>query len=362
MSTMRMRCVPWKLAIVVVTVAQAVVTSAGAAETTMVLASVQGAVEVASGGAPQWQPAVEGLALRPEDQVRTGPDGRARIAYPDVELRLAGDSTAVLGYTSVRLRVGTTWVRMRKSGRKFEIITPTIAVSIRGTLVRTQARRDGSTVHLLDGVVDVRAGEESRALAPRTQAEVDAAGGLRVGPIDAATLLRLTAEYRMLSVRESSGGAGAGRRGASGRSSAPGGPSSGGGSSSAAPAGDGPGRGLLAEGLQSLERNLDARSSGLGVTGGSETAFDGSGAIGQAASGAAAAAQANVAARGVISIPGGLSHGSRAAGAALSAGAQAGVPVPLPVAAPPPPPPGGGGGGQFGGGNSGPGRGGGDDD
>ena len=150
------------LLLMLVAPAQAAVTN----EITMVLSKISGTVEVSTSASPDWQPASEGLTLQPEDKVRTGAGATARVSYPDAELRITPDSTAILGYTSVRMQVGTLWVRMRKSGRLFEILTPTVAVTIRGTLVRAAAGPGGAIVHLLEGIVDVKSGDRKDTLNP----------------------------------------------------------------------------------------------------------------------------------------------------------------------------------------------------
>lgn len=177
------------------------------------LASVAGNVEVADAGTDAWKPGVEGAALKPEDQVRTGDDGFAMVAYSDATLRVMPASLAILGHTSIRLKQGSTWMRMRKSGGSFQIQTPSVAVSVCGTLVRVEAGKTGSTAQLIAGCVDVQAstkGKEQARLQPQHQAVAPNAGGLTVMKMDQPTLQRLQNDYaavlRQLPAKPGTGG------------------------------------------------------------------------------------------------------------------------------------------------------------
>ena len=162
---------------------------------TIVLASVAGRVEVAAAGTDAWKPAAEGASLLPEDQVKTYDDGYARVDYTDASLRLMPATLAILGHASIRLKNGSTWMRMNKSGGTFEIETPSVAVSVCGTLVRAEAGRFSSTIQLIHGCVDLKTSKQRERLAPMTQA-VAAGGLLRITKLDAAATQRLDGEYK----------------------------------------------------------------------------------------------------------------------------------------------------------------------
>jgi len=124
----------------------------------------RGAVEIGSGEPPVWRAAHEGDALAPGDAVRTGRDGRAELALPAGSVRLYGDSvlriplesTAPSGADSVRLDAGTSLFDvLRRAGEAFEVRTPEVVVSIKGTrfLVVADERPE---VAVFQGVVGLR--------------------------------------------------------------------------------------------------------------------------------------------------------------------------------------------------------------
>lgn len=162
------------------------------------LASVAGVVEVADAGTDAWKPGVEGAMLNAEDQVRTGNDGFAMLAYADATLRVMPASLAILGRSSIRLKQGSTWMRMKKSGGTFKIDTPSVAVSVCGTLVRAAVLATGSTVSLVTGCVDLLTTKDAKSarMNPLEQAVAPNAGGLQINKMTRSILETLRADYQ----------------------------------------------------------------------------------------------------------------------------------------------------------------------
>lgn len=173
-----------------------------------------GTVEVMEGGSEPFLNIVGRRTLRPDDAVRTGSDGHARLEVTDAEVRLVPDSLAVVGYTSVRLKVGTTWVRMRRSGRGFQLLGPGASLLVRGTLFRTEARGEALSVQLLEGSLEILTSAGVRPLAAGQSARI-ADGKPVIRRMDARTRARLTAEFSRLLLREGRGGTGGTAPGAS---------------------------------------------------------------------------------------------------------------------------------------------------
>jgi tetratricopeptide (TPR) repeat protein len=173
---------------------------AGAAELAGRLVFIQGQVAVRLAGTDAWQKARLNQELAGGDMVRTGPNSRAAIlALDESQIKLNENTVMVLKSVAVspRLRLGEIapavqagepaslygvtqgeiWLRNKKEKFFFELETPTVTATIRGTELTVRVLPDGATrVALLEG--DVRlanrygevilaAGEEGLALPGR---------------------------------------------------------------------------------------------------------------------------------------------------------------------------------------------------
>ncbi|HEX5067288.1 MAG TPA: FecR family protein [Myxococcota bacterium] len=126
------------------------------------LSVATGSVEVGRGEPPVWKAADEGDALGAGDRVRTGEDGRAEIAlegstlrlYPNSMLRLPEANTP--GKTSVEMDRGTSLFDVLKRGDTFEVHTPEVVVSVKGTRFGVGVGDDEASVAVYRGVVGVR--------------------------------------------------------------------------------------------------------------------------------------------------------------------------------------------------------------
>jgi tetratricopeptide (TPR) repeat protein len=173
---------------------------AGAAELAGRLVFVQGQVAVRLAGTEVWQKARLNQDLAGGDMVRTGPNSRAAIlALDESQIKLNENTVMVLKSVvpSPRLRLGEIapavqagepaslygvtqgeiWLRNKKEKFFFELETPTVTATIRGTELTVRVLPDGATrVVLLEGDVKLAnrygevilaAGEEGLALPGR---------------------------------------------------------------------------------------------------------------------------------------------------------------------------------------------------
>jgi tetratricopeptide (TPR) repeat protein len=137
--------------------------------------SCQGQVAVRRGESAQWEPAQVGQSLWATDTVRTGPASRASILCVDEsQIKLNENTTIILKSIapSPRLREmapaaeqpppashyevpeGEIWLRNKHEKFRFELDTPAVTATIRGTELNIRVQRNGTTsVILLEGNV-----------------------------------------------------------------------------------------------------------------------------------------------------------------------------------------------------------------
>ncbi len=119
---------------------------------------VRGGVEIGSGEPPVWRAARAGDPLAPGDIVRTGHDGRAELVLAAGSVRLYGDTLVRLPVASaapgsadaVELDEGSSLFDILRRGRDdFEVRTPEVVVSIKGTrfLVVAEDRAEVAVFH-----------------------------------------------------------------------------------------------------------------------------------------------------------------------------------------------------------------------
>lgn len=133
----------------------------GSAET--VLARVSGQVEIGRGEPTTWSFASEGDEIGQNDRVRTGSDGRAEIETPAGTLRVHENSLLRLPPATdtadrVELERGRSLfdVLRRRPGRRFEVQTPTVVVSVKGTQFSVESDQTMGAIEVYHGTVGVR--------------------------------------------------------------------------------------------------------------------------------------------------------------------------------------------------------------
>ena len=146
----------------IVLVLLALVLSGGAAMADAVARQVSGAVEVGSGEPPTWRALSSGDTIAPNERIRTGADGRVEIVMDAGTLRVHENSMLRLPPpTSAADRVdlergNSLFDVLRRGGRRFEVHTPTVVVSVKGTRFGVDASDTIGQVAVYHGVVGVR--------------------------------------------------------------------------------------------------------------------------------------------------------------------------------------------------------------
>ncbi len=121
-----------------------------------------GAVELGRGEPPVWKPAASGDTLAAGDRVRTGESGRAELALDGATLRLYPNSLLRLpvpgpdAATSVDLDSGSSLFDVLRRGEPFEVRTPEVVVSVKGTRFGVDVGAGDAKVAVFRGLVGVR--------------------------------------------------------------------------------------------------------------------------------------------------------------------------------------------------------------
>lgn len=123
---------------------------------------VSGKVEIGRGEPPTWQALRAGDSIASNDRIRTGADGRVEITMAAGTLRVHENSMLRLPPPAaeadrVELEQGhSLFDVMRRAGRRFEVHTPTVVVSVKGTRFGVDASGEIGEVSVFRGVVGVR--------------------------------------------------------------------------------------------------------------------------------------------------------------------------------------------------------------
>jgi hypothetical protein len=118
-----------------------------------------GTVEIGRGEPPVWKQAEAGDTLAAGDRVRTGEDGRAEVivagstlrVYPNSLLRLPDEATP----REVGLEKGSSLFDVIHNGEPFEVRTPEVVVSVKGTRFGVEVEGDEAAVSVFRGLVGV---------------------------------------------------------------------------------------------------------------------------------------------------------------------------------------------------------------
>ncbi|MGM0952186.1 MAG: FecR domain-containing protein [Pseudomonadota bacterium] len=164
--------------------------------------SVSGNVSHISGATGRKLPLTENALIRVGDEVLSG-SGSATIRLADgSELRLSPDSRLMFNRlsrhsnsnaadTRLRLQKGSLHTRVKPvsgEGGRFEIETPSAVAAVRGTVFAMQARDNGSSVQVTEGVVDFGPPGKTREIPAGYGATLstDNSEGLRIGQLPPA--------------------------------------------------------------------------------------------------------------------------------------------------------------------------------
>ncbi len=148
------------------------------------LGAVHGEVQVGQGSPPTWHDAVSGAPIAPGDIIRTGSKGRAEIhlsagsvrLYENSLLRVPGTSGAS---TEVELERGSSVfdVLRRELGQRFQVRTPEVVVSVKGTRFSLDLSGELASVAVFRGTVGVRSPGMDLALETLIREGFAATGG-----------------------------------------------------------------------------------------------------------------------------------------------------------------------------------------
>ncbi len=136
--------------------------ASGSALAESVAEQVSGKVEIGRGDPPRWRALRTGETIESNDRIRTGADGRVEITLDAGTIRVHENSVLRLPPATdqadqVELEQGhSLFDVLRRSGRRFEVHTPTVVVSVKGTRFGVDATGEMGEVIVYRGVVGVR--------------------------------------------------------------------------------------------------------------------------------------------------------------------------------------------------------------
>lgn len=158
--------------------------------------SATGEVERGRGEPAVWAPLSAGDLLEPGDRVRTGEDGRAELRlgrvdirlYPDSVLRVPAELVPDGEPAAVRLEEGVSLFDVRPAPTPFEVHTPEVVVSVKGTRFSVALGTTSASVAVYRGSVGVRslALESAREVLVREGFAASGAKSFRLDWVDQA--------------------------------------------------------------------------------------------------------------------------------------------------------------------------------
>ena len=151
-----------------------------------VVTRTSGKVEIEIGETGDWKAAKSGDTIASNQRVRTGSDGRIEIKMDAGTMRVHENSMlrlpeAVNDADQVELQEGRSLFDvLRRSGRRFEVHTPTVVVSVKGTRFGVDAGIDIGEVTVYRGTVGVREMGAAAAMETLVREGFLATGGMGV--------------------------------------------------------------------------------------------------------------------------------------------------------------------------------------
>lgn len=148
-----------------------------------VVRQLSGDVELGRGEPPSWQPLREGDRVKPSDRIRTGADGRVEITMAAGTLRVHENSLLRLPASTAETdrvdleRGHSLFDVLRRAGRRFEVHTPTVVVSVKGTRFGVDAGAETGAVAVYHGLVGVRTAGVEQAIETLVREGFVASGG-----------------------------------------------------------------------------------------------------------------------------------------------------------------------------------------
>jgi|GEM_PF-774316 len=122
------------------------------------LSSVSGDVKVKPAGGDKWEPAIDGLVIRKDDTIRTGPGSGTVLRMGREDEAILRSETEVVfepykkllsgKANRITINAGTVLASTRKREdriARFEIRTPDSELELTGTIIRAKVNSDGTT-------------------------------------------------------------------------------------------------------------------------------------------------------------------------------------------------------------------------
>ncbi len=157
--------------------------ASGLAHADAIVRQVSGTVEIGRGEPPMWGPLAVGTRVAPDERIRTGGDGRVELSVDAATLRVHENSllklpAAEANVDRVELERGhSLFDVLRREGHQFEVRTPTVVVSVKGTRFGVESDAESGVVSVYRGVVGVRPSEATEAVETLVREGFLAAGG-----------------------------------------------------------------------------------------------------------------------------------------------------------------------------------------
>ncbi len=148
-----------------------------------IVRQLSGKVEIGRGEPPAWSPATVDARIAPLERIRTGGDGRVELTLEAGTLRMHENSllripAAAPDADRVELEAGhSLFDVLRRGGRVFEVRTPSVVVSVKGTRFGVDTSGDRGIVSVYHGVVGVRTSEAEQMVETLVREGFLAVGG-----------------------------------------------------------------------------------------------------------------------------------------------------------------------------------------
>ncbi len=157
--------------------------ASGLAHADAIVRQVSGTVEIGRGEPPMWGPLAVGTRVAPNERIRTGGDGRVELSVDAATLRVHENSLLKLPASEANVdrveleRGHSLFDVLRREGHQFEVRTPTVVVSVKGTRFGVESDAEAGVVSVYRGVVGVRPAEATEAVETLVREGFLAAGG-----------------------------------------------------------------------------------------------------------------------------------------------------------------------------------------
>ena len=162
--------------------------AAGAVEWTV--RTVTGDAQLQAAGTA-WQPLVGGRSVAEGDSIKTAANGRVVLVRGDESITVAANSSFTVApaangmLTSIAQKLGTLMFKVHKrADRHFEVRTPYLVATVKGTTFTVSVDGGGSAVHVTEGLVQVGdlKGADLLLLRPGDTASIGSGAGSKLQP------------------------------------------------------------------------------------------------------------------------------------------------------------------------------------